>query len=131
MDWAVYLLSICTQLAVIQRIATIIGSVCFFGWCISKGLTSECDSGGEFSPPEKRDDLARAKAWKVSTYFGRGWVIAFIIAVFLLLVPTRKAIVEAYMMKEGAQVVNAPNAEKAITEFAKRFDRIIDIVDKK
>jgi len=34
-------------------------------------------------------------------------------------------------MTEGAKVVNAPNAEKAITEFTKRVDRIIKVIEKK
>lgn len=125
MSWTIYLLSICDSIASIRFIVLVVFLICFVGWCICLGCTTEKTSGGEYEEPRKRDDLERARAWKSSVYLRRGWVTALIVGTITLLFPTQQQVLRAYMMVEGAKVVTAPNAEKALAEFTKRVDAII------
>lgn len=53
-------------------------------------------------------------------------IVAVFISVLCSLVPTRDDIVKAYMIQEGAKLVTAKNADKAVEEFTKRLDKVIE-----
>lgn len=53
-------------------------------------------------------------------------IVAVFMSVLCSLVPTRDDIVKAYMIQEGAKLVTAKNADKAVEEFTKRLDKVIE-----
>jgi hypothetical protein len=44
----------------------------------------------------------------------------------MLFVPSQDAIIKAYLMKEGANLVTAKNADKVVEDITKRLDKMID-----
>ena len=105
MSWSIYLLSITDNICLIGWGALLFGPVSFI-----VGMTE----GGE----------------KNIRICNRITVLCLAVVFAAVLTPSRRGILEAYFMVEGVKVVNAQNAEKAIDEFTKRVDRIIDVLEK-
>jgi hypothetical protein len=51
----------------------------------------------------------------------------FIAMLFLVLFPTRRDVIESYLMLEGQEIVNAKNAEKV----GERVDKLLDAIEHK
>ena len=58
-------------------------------------------------------------------------IICAIIAIIGALVPSRRDLVESYLMIHGSKVVTAENAEKAIDGTVKRIDKLIEKIGQK
>jgi hypothetical protein len=56
-------------------------------------------------------------------------VIAAICLTVCSLVPSRKGLIQAYLIVEGTKIVNAENADKALEVFNKKIDKLIEVLD--
>lgn len=114
MNLELYLLSIIDNLHNLFIAGMIIGIFCascsVVVWIIS--IDSDVDNPSMFR--------------KMAIRFCKFTAIAFSIAFLFSLVPTRDDIVKAYMIQEGAKLVTAKNADKAVEEFTKRLDKVIE-----
>jgi glycerol uptake facilitator-like aquaporin len=58
------------------------------------------------------------------------WVVA-ISGLLLVLIPSRKDLVESYAMVEGSRIVNAESSEQAAVKVGKLFDVLIEKLQEK
>lgn len=96
--------------------ALVVGTICAI-----VGIISFCCTLDDVMKEEAKPGTRRFAA-----KLGKFAAIAFSIAFLFSLVPTRDDIVKAYMMQEGAKLVTAKNADKAVEEFTKRLDKVIE-----
>lgn len=78
-------------------------------------------------------DAANAKAiW--AQHIRAGKIASAFLAVFMVLsalIPTRRSLIEAYAITEGAKIITADNGKKMAEEVGKRFDTFLNMLDKK
>lgn len=115
MNLELYLLSIIDNLHVICIPAMVVGSLLAFITVITTCCSFDTST-------EAESVWLRKFSYKMFKFL----ILAFSIAFLFSLVPTRDDIVKAYMMQEGAKLVTAKNADKAVEEFTKRLDKVIE-----
>ncbi len=67
----------------------------------------------------QEDDLAAMR---------RPFGLAVALVLIASLMPTQESLTRAYLMTEGAKVITAQNAEKAIAEMTKRIDKVLEVL---
>ena len=126
MNLELYLLAVCDRARGFMGWSIFIMVVCFIAFLVFLGneLGSVLDVTTKISSEKKVEYANKLKMYKL--LFAKLAIVFAVSASLFSLVPTRDDIVKAYMMQEGAKLVTAKNADKAIEEFTKRLDKVIE-----
>jgi hypothetical protein len=119
MNWAIYALSIIDD---IKRLGEFAGCCMVLVGVIAAGFYTMHMIGG-FSDDE------RDKIKQIAANCKMIAIVCAVISTLIFFLPSRKGIVEAYLMHEGAKVVTVDNADKAMKNFSGKVDRLIKAIE--